>query len=248
MNYDETDIAAAYDRGRDHGPEYLKLWMDLVSAHVGNRGIETILDLGCGTGRFSEALALRFDAKVIAIDPSERMLEQARNKASNCRIRFELGRGESIPVQDESVDLIFMSMSFHHFDDPALAARECRRVLRRQATAFLRTGTREQILTYPYVEFFPESVLILEQCLPTKTYVRDVFEAAGFRTVADDLVTQKIAPSHAAYADKLSAGADSVLASLSSRDFDAGIAALREHAARIYDQPVFESIDVLAFR
>src|SRR5713226_8513406 len=151
MDYDATDIAVTYDRGRDHGPEFLDLWMDVVSSHVKDQRIETILDLGCGTGRFSEALRARFDAEVIGIDPSKKMLEQARSKPSDARIRYEPGRGESIPAPDNSVDLIFMSMIFHHFDNPALAARECRRVLRddrddhNRATAFLRAGTRERI-------------------------------------------------------------------------------------------------------
>ena len=51
-----------------------------------------------------------------------------------------------------------------------------------------------------------------------------------------------------AYAEKLSAGADSVLASLSPEDFAAGMQALRSHAASIDDQAVFEPIDVFIFR
>ena len=248
MDYDATEMAAAYDRGRDHGPEVLDLWMNVVASHLRDQRIKAILDLGCGTGRFSEALAVRFDAEVIGIDPSKKMLEQAQRKRRDSRIRYELGRGESIPLPDKSVDLIFMSMIFHHFDNPALAARECRRVLRDQATGFLRAGTRERISSYPYVDFFPESRTILEECLPTNTFVREVFEAAGFRTVTLEVVTQEIAQSYAAYAEKLSAGADSVLASLSPSDFEAGMEALRSHAARIDDQAVFEPIDVFVFQ
>ena len=248
MDYDATDIAVTYDRGRDHGPEFLDLWMDLVASHVKDQRIQTILDLGCGTGRFTEALRVRFDAEVVGFDPSEKMLEQARKKPSDTRIRYEPGRGESIPLPDNSVDLIFMSMIFHHFDDPALAVRECRRVLRDGATSLVSTGTRERISSYPYVDFFPESVPILEEVLPSKTFVRELFEAAGFRMVTLELVTQEIAPSYSAYAEKLSAGADSVLASLSRRDFDAGMKALRAHAAHRDGQAVFEPIDVFVFR
>ncbi len=251
MDYDATDIASAYDRGRDHGPEYLDLWMDAVSSHVNDQRIETILDLGCGTGRFTEALAVRFDAEVIGVDPSKKMLAQARSKSSDARIRYDQGRGEAIPLPDNSVDLIFMSMIFHHFDNPQRVARECGRVLRDDraaATAFLRAGTRERISTYPYVEFFPESRPILEKVLPTSACVREVFEAAGFRTVTVELVTQEIAPTYAAYAEKLAAGADSVLASLSRRDFDAGMRALRVHAAHGDGEAVFEPIDVFVFR
>ena len=254
MDYDATDIASTYDLGRDHGPEFLDLWMNVVAAHVKNHRIKTILDLGCGTGRFTEALAIRFDAEVIGIDPSKKMLAQARNKPSNDRIRYQQGCGESIPLPDNSVDLIFMSMIFHHFDNPRLAARECRRVLRGNhdepegGTAFVRTGTRERISSYPYFDFFPASRPILEEVLPTTAFVCEVFEAAGFRTVSLDLVTQEIAPSYAAYAEKLSAGADSVLAKLSQRDFDAGMKALRTHASHCDGKAIFEPIDLFVFR
>jgi ubiquinone/menaquinone biosynthesis C-methylase UbiE len=140
-----------------------------------------------------------------------------------------------------------MSMIFHHLEDPSLAARECRRVLGDGGTAFVRTGIRERIASYPYVDFFPESGPILEEVLPTKTFVREVFEAAGFRTVTEELVTQEIAPSYTAYAEKLAAGADSVLARLTPSDFDAGMAALLAHAAESDTQAVFEPIDVFVF-
>jgi ubiquinone/menaquinone biosynthesis C-methylase UbiE len=248
MDYDATDIASNYDRGRDHGPAFLDLWMDVVASHVKDQNIKKILDLGCGTGRFTKALRARFDAEVIGIDPSEKMLAQARRKQSDGKIRYEHGRAESIPLPDNSVDLIFMSMIFHHFSDPALAALECRRVLRDGGTALVRTGTRERISSYPYVDFFPQSRLILEDVLSTSTFIREVFEAAGFQMVTLELVTQEIAPGYAAYAEKLAAGADSVLASLSQRDFDAGMSLLRAHAALGDGEAVFEPIDVFVFR
>jgi ubiquinone/menaquinone biosynthesis C-methylase UbiE len=248
MDYDATDIASTYDRGRDHGPEFLDLWMNVVASQVKDQRLKTILDLGCGTGRFTEVLRARFDAEVIGIDPSKKMLEQARSKQPDGRIRYEVGRGESIPLLDDSVDLIFMSMIFHHLDDPALAARECRRVLIDGGTMLVRTGIRERISSYPYVDFFPASRPILEEVLPTNTCVREVFEAAGFHTATVELVTQEISPSYSAYSEKLAAGADSVLARLSRRDFDAGMQALRAQAVHSGGEAVFEPIDVFVFR
>ena len=183
MDYDTTDIAASYDRGRSHGRAHLDLWMNAVSSHVKHELIASILDLGCGTGRFAEALADRFDADVIGVDPSHKMLEQAQIKRRDHRVRYTRGRGEAIPLANNSVDVIFMSMVFHHFENPILAARECRRVARQQSTVFLRAGTREHIPLYPYVDFFPASRPVLEHLLTSNAEVKATFEAAGFHTV-----------------------------------------------------------------
>ena len=96
MDYDATDIASTYDLGRDHGPEFLDLWMNVVASHVKDQRPKRILDLGCGTGRFAKALRARFDAEVIGIDPSKKMLEQARSKQQDGRIRYEAGDRKSV--------------------------------------------------------------------------------------------------------------------------------------------------------
>ncbi|MGH7469334.1 MAG: class I SAM-dependent methyltransferase [Longimicrobiales bacterium] len=248
MNYDLTGIPAVYDRARDHGPEMLDLWMDTLQAHLDGRTINVILDLGCGTGRFSESLALRFHADVIGLDPSANMLEQARQKRRDERVQYQQGHAEAIPLAAQSVDAIFISMSFHHFSDAGLAARECRRVLRDPGTVLVRTGTHERIASYPYVPFFPTSWPLLDEVLPTGSRVREVFEAAGFQTMASQLITQTIAPTWAAYAEKIAAGGDSVLARLSARDFQAGLEALRRHAAGALHQAIVEPIDLFVFR
>lgn len=248
MDYDLTEIPAAYDRGRDHGPEMLDLWMDAIESHLEGGTVSRILDLGCGTGRFSEALAVRFRADVVGIDPSMKMLAQAHGKLSVGRVQYQRGRAEAIPFLSDSVDLIFISMSFHHFTDPFLAARECRRVLRRHGSAFVRAATRENIPSYPYVPFFPSTRSMLEELLQDNAGIRAVFEAAGFHLIASEIVIQAIAPTWGAYADKLSAGADSVLARLSRQELESGLAELRSHSVEVGAQNVVEPIDLFVFR
>ena len=242
-DYDLTDIPAAYDRARDHGPEVIDLWMRTVAEHLEGRSIARILDLGCGTGRFSEGLAARFNADVIGLDPSQKMLQIAREKRRDPRVRYERGRAEAIPLPAESMDLVFMSMSLHHFADRTAAARECRRVLTRTGSVVIRTGTREQIPSYPYVPFFPSSRPLLEESLPECTDLQATFAAANLHIVASEIVTQTIASDWMAYADKLAAGGDSILARLSQQDFEDGLAAVRRHAMDEGRRPVVEPID-----
>ncbi len=207
VDYDRTSIPEGYDRGRDHGPEALALWMSVIESRVRGRSIRQILDLGCGTGRFSQALATRFDADVVAVDPSRKMLAIARDKPHEPRLRYVEGRAEAIPLEAESVDMVFTSMTFHHFTDRALAASECRRVLRPGGVLLVRTATREQIDSYAYVPFIPVTRRMHEEVLPSLAEIRGVFESAGMRHVSSDLITQTIAPTWQAYAEKLAAGA-----------------------------------------
>jgi hypothetical protein len=93
---------------------------------------------------------------------------------------------------------------------------------------------------------FPSTPSILEQRLPTNAVIRQVFEAVGFRTLTFGLVIQQIAPNHAAYADKLAAGGDSVLASVSPEELDAGLEAIRSCTVG-GDAGVVEPIDFFVF-
>jgi len=248
-DYDQTDIPAGYDRARDHGPEVLDLWMHTVATHLEGLSVTRILDLGCGTGRFSEALATRFNAEVIGLDPSQKMLQLARDKQRDERVHYQLGRAESIPLPSESVDLVFMSMSLHHFADPIAAAHECRRVLRPNGRVVIRTGTREQIDSYPYTPFISSSRPIMEKDLPSSAEIRGNFAAAGLHVIASQIITQTIAADWSVYAEKLAAGGDSVLAQLSRRDFDGGLAAVKRYAVTADGhQPVVEPIDFIVLR
>jgi ubiquinone/menaquinone biosynthesis C-methylase UbiE len=244
MDYDRTDMASTYKRGRDLDPEVQQQWMDVVAAHVDSKNVRAVLDLGCGTGRFSDSLAERFNAEVFGIDPSQKMLDEAQRHQTDPRVSYARGSAEFIPVRSESVDLVFISMVFHHFNDPRAVAGECSRVLRRDGSIFLRTGCRERIPVYPYVPYFPGTVSLLEQRLPSIQFQREVFEAASFKVLFAGDVTQKIAPNFAAYADKIALRADSILVSLGDREFDAGVARLRAEKKR---GPIVEPIDFVVF-
>ena len=155
MNYDHTEIPSGYDKARDHGPEFLSLWMRALDPYIGRRTVERVLDLGCGTGRFSDALSVHFSVDVVGVDPSVKMLDQARRKPHRGNVKYLLASAEAVPLPPASVDVVFMSMAFHHIGDRMLAARECRRVLRAEGVVCIRTGTRERVHAYPDVPFFP---------------------------------------------------------------------------------------------
>lgn len=62
VKYDETGMPAVYDRGRVLAPEVLDLWMGTIQSRAGATKVGAVLDLGCGTGRFSDALPFWADS------------------------------------------------------------------------------------------------------------------------------------------------------------------------------------------
>lgn len=93
-------------------------------------GGKTAADIGCGTGFLSEALIER-GLKVIAIDRSEEMLIQMKEKYNGSGdIDYRQGDAESLPVEDNSVDYAMANMYLHHVDSPHIAIKEMVRILK----------------------------------------------------------------------------------------------------------------------
>jgi ubiquinone/menaquinone biosynthesis C-methylase UbiE len=244
MDYDKSDIASVYDEARGFAPESLRQWLGALSAHLAGRAVSLIVDVGCGTGRFTEPLAEHFSARVFGIDPSQKMLDQARRKLRSGRVVFERASAEALPVADNSVDMVFMSMAFHHFANPDTVAKESWRVLHNDGRVFIRNSTREA--DFPTRHFFPTMRSLIESELPTRSDVTSVFETAGFTAVAHEIVRQTVASTWRQFVEKSSFRADSFLARLSDEDYEAGMVELRAHAAAA-DEPVVEEIDLFVF-
>src|SRR5262245_18287449 len=114
LDYEAEGVAEAFDRGRSAGSRMLEQWMATIGAHV-RTDVRAILDLGCGTGRFSEALAGRFNARVAGMDMAARMLQRALAKRIDPRVAYFQGRGEALALGDRSVDLVFLPVVVHRF-------------------------------------------------------------------------------------------------------------------------------------
>lgn len=175
------------------------------------------------------------------------MLAEARKKSAE-RVQCARASGESLPLRDASVEMVFMSMVFHHFENPLCAVRECHRVLREGGVVCLRAGTIDRIPTYPYVPFFAKSRAILESTLQTQERIESIFHDAGFELSIHELVRNEVAANWRGYAEKIAWKADSILAQLPNRGFQEGMRLLNQHAATADDGPVVELVDFFAFR
>ena len=111
------NVAETYDRVR---PPYSRVLLDRAEELLELDARSRVLDLGAGTGRVTRELAQRFE-NVVAVEPDERM-RALHGEAIE-------GSAEAIPLEDASVDAVFVGEAFHWFD-PEAAIPEIARVLR----------------------------------------------------------------------------------------------------------------------
>ncbi|MEO0981185.1 MAG: class I SAM-dependent methyltransferase [Pseudomonadota bacterium] len=248
MDYDQTAAAAVYDRARAYGRDAETLWRRVVVDSVAGVDVQTVLDLGCGTGRYSARLADWLSADIIGVDPSTTMLDRARRNVSSNRVRFVSGPAEDIPLPDGGVDLVFISMALHHFRDRGAAVAECRRVLRPEGRLCLRAGTTDQSLRYPYLPFFPEAGTLWNSTLLSAEATRSCFEEGGFRQIEHKIVESRVADDWPEFAKKIALRADSTLIQLDDEAFERGLADLRAYSdTPDAVGPVIEPIDCFVF-
>lgn len=86
----------------------------------------TVLELGPGTGKLTRHLVRRFD-RVVAVEPDEGMRRLLVELVPGAEL--VAGQAETIPLADDSVDVVFVGEAFHVFDGAAAVA-EIERVLR----------------------------------------------------------------------------------------------------------------------
>jgi len=91
-----------------------------------------IADVGCGTGEITSIIAPRV-REVHAIDVSEAMLKAARKRLREFRnVRFHQADLGDLPLDDESVDAICVSLVLHHVPAPESVFDEFARVVRKR--------------------------------------------------------------------------------------------------------------------
>ena len=197
VKYDEI---ADEQVGRFLRPSMLK--------YLGMEGsLGKVLEIGCGTGYFTEALA-GLASHVIAIDISDGMLYRARERmktAKNVTIRKEDCHKTSFP--HATFDTIFMGSVFNVVDKPAEILREIRRILKPGGTLIIvnpdwgmMNGYNRGRSTFRFLRLYGEALYMHPQAFKyvPKNELISLLTAAGFRTVSVRTVDNFLDPRNCA--------------------------------------------------
>jgi len=117
-----AEMARCY---RLYRPSYPQVLLENLLARAEITPSDRLLDLACGTGRLTLALAPLF-ASVTAVDPGTEALAEAGAAAAERGTRnvtWQLGTAEGLDTTKGAFKLVTVGDAFHRFDQPLVLAR-----------------------------------------------------------------------------------------------------------------------------
>jgi ubiquinone/menaquinone biosynthesis C-methylase UbiE len=183
---DFARLAATYDAVRPVDDNWRAVYR--IVAERLRVAARRVLDVGCGTGRLSFALA-RDGARVWGVDASPEMLAVA--EASRPRhVEFRRAAAERLPFRDESFDVATFWLVIHLLDRPRAFA-EARRVLRWDGTVAVVTFDESHFDHYWLNRWFPSLERVDRARFPTAEVLEGELYDAGFDDVELRRVSQR---------------------------------------------------------
>jgi len=152
------------------------------------------LDVGCGTGAFTELVIERCAPRSVdAIDPAEDQITYARSQPAATSAMFRVGDAQSLPFADGTFDVAAMALVITFVPDPAKAVHEMRRVVKPGGTVatymwdFFGRGFTQQ----PFYDAFEAMNLAVPAPVRRESSRLDVLEAF-FRAAGFDRIETRV--------------------------------------------------------
>lgn len=116
--YDNHTFFKGYSSLRESGVTYNDfVEQPAIKSLISNLSGKTILDLGCGTGQFSKYCIENGASKVLGIDISRNMIEQANKENQHKEIDYICTPIEDFELQNKKFDIIISSLAIHYIED-----------------------------------------------------------------------------------------------------------------------------------
>lgn len=103
-----------------------------LAARVAARSPKRVLEIACGTGVVTRAMAAGLPAttEIVATDLNPAMIEQASAASIGRPVEFKQADAAALPFPDQTVDIVVIQFGVMFFPDKGKAHAEVRRVLR----------------------------------------------------------------------------------------------------------------------
>jgi SAM-dependent methyltransferase len=217
-------VAAGFDRCAARYEELRPVdanWWQVFDAAVrlGELRGARVLEVGCGTGRFTHALEERELARAWAIDVSPAMVARARALGVNARV----ARAESLPFKRGWFDAVVMRMVLHLLDR-GRALEEATRVLGPSGRLVVATEDPASFDDVWFAAYFPSVPDVDRARFPDEQTLRSELETAGLPHVRVERLAQQRAISREQALDVIRSRAYSTFELLPPDEYRDGLA------------------------
>jgi len=144
------------------------------------------LDIGCGTGNYTNALQEK-GFQCIGIDPSIEMLKKAQSQNKN--IQWKIGSAEKTDVPQNNIDGIIASLTIHHWSNLTRAFSELEYILKPNGKIVIFTSTPKQMQGYWLNHYFPKMLEDSMLQMPTLETVEKAMSTAGLKILETETYT-----------------------------------------------------------
>ena len=176
-----SDLLPTEHFDRRFSADNLAFWVPVI-VEAGRISRDTlVLDVGCGTGGFSRAVADTAGARVTGLDVSQKFIAHARRQSSG--VEWVVGEAERLAFAAETFDRVLLSLVLHQLADPLAAVREAQRVLRRGGLLLVRTIAPEDVAERIPERYLPSMAAADAARLPRIEQIERWLEEARFDLV-----------------------------------------------------------------
>jgi ubiquinone/menaquinone biosynthesis C-methylase UbiE len=172
-------IGQGYDQTRCADP-YI---VDRLAHHLKLRSNASYLDIACGTGNYTLALANRCGVWH-GIDQSPQMIQKAQAKSHS--VIWSVADAEVLSYTDRIFSGVVCSLTIHHFRDLDRVFQEVYRVMRNGQFVIF-TATPEQIRRYWLSCYFPDAIHRSAEQMPDLQSITATLTGVGFTSIQTEL-------------------------------------------------------------
>jgi len=183
---DYSQIAEYYDKVR---PMPADIWLSKIIECGKIDKKCAVLDVGCGTGRFTLGISTLKNSMIWALEPSIEMLKQAVAKDKSRNILWIRGDGQKLPFRDDFFNCVYMTLVIHHIENSEMVLQEIYRALKKGGKCVIMTNSHYRMKKHVLHDFPGVTAIDLKR-FPSVPSLKEAMKKIGFRDVRYHIVQQ----------------------------------------------------------